>query len=173
MILLVFYSPSIHFSSFRARSVILSSVVLGSLLGCLPVLSAHSFASNWQLPFLNQRKGENGRRNYFMTSLHETMLPDVRIEPMAVCIPGGRAYDWANVPSWNSNELFWWPYEGRLLEQDQMTRQNYFCLTESCSDGPKTACTYTSVHVKEMKSLTVTQLSLIWQTLIVGVATDG
>ena len=27
-----------------------------SLLGSLPVLSAHSFASNWQLPFLTQRK---------------------------------------------------------------------------------------------------------------------
>ena len=27
-----------------------------SLLGSLPVLSAHSFTSNWQLPFLNQRK---------------------------------------------------------------------------------------------------------------------
>ena len=32
-----------------------------SLLGSLPVFSAYSFASNWQLPFLNQRKGENGR----------------------------------------------------------------------------------------------------------------
>ena len=36
-----------------------------SLLGSLPVLNAHSFASNWQLPFLNQRKGENGRRIFF------------------------------------------------------------------------------------------------------------
>ena len=34
-----------------------------SLLGSLPVLSAHSFASNWQLLFLNPRKRENGRRN--------------------------------------------------------------------------------------------------------------
>ena len=38
-----------------------------SLLGTLPVLSAHYFASNWQLLFLNQRKRENGRRNVFMT----------------------------------------------------------------------------------------------------------
>ena len=36
-----------------------------SLLGSLPVLSAHSFASNWQLSFLNQRKRENGCRNFF------------------------------------------------------------------------------------------------------------
>ena len=27
---------------------------------------AHSFAGNWQLPFLYQRKGENDRRKYFM-----------------------------------------------------------------------------------------------------------
>ena len=37
------------------------------LPGSLPGLSAHSFASNWQLPFLNQRKGDNGRRFFFMT----------------------------------------------------------------------------------------------------------
>ena len=51
-----------------------------SLHGRLPVLSAHSFASNWQLPLLNQQKGENGRRNYFMTKFHERMLPDVRAD---------------------------------------------------------------------------------------------
>ena len=33
-----------------------------------------------QLSFLNQWKGENGRRNYFMTNLQEKMLPDVRME---------------------------------------------------------------------------------------------
>ena len=38
-----------------------------SLLGSLPVLSAHSFVSNWLLPFLNQQQGENGRRNYDQT----------------------------------------------------------------------------------------------------------
>ena len=64
-----------------------------SLLCSLPVLSAHSFASNWQLPFLNQREGENSRRNYFMTNLHERMLPDVGIEPTTVRIPGGRGSD--------------------------------------------------------------------------------
>ena len=69
-----------------------------SLLRSLPVLSAHSFASNWQLPFLNQRKGENGRKNYFITKLHERMLPDVRIEPATVRIPGGRASDRATAP---------------------------------------------------------------------------
>ena len=37
---------------------------------------AHSFARNWQLPFLNQRKGENDRRKYFIINLHERMLPN-------------------------------------------------------------------------------------------------
>ena len=69
-----------------------------SLLGGLQVLSAHSFASNWQLPFLNQRKRENGRKNYFLTNLHERMLPDVRIEPATICIPGRRACDRAIAP---------------------------------------------------------------------------
>ena len=69
-----------------------------SLLGSLPVHSAHSFASNWQLPFLNQRKGENGRRNNFKTKLHERMLLYVRIEPTTIHIPGGRAFDRATVP---------------------------------------------------------------------------
>ena len=94
VVVLVFYGPSTLFRSFRARSVYLSTLFLGSL----PVLSAHSLASNWPLPFLNQRKGENGRRNYFMTNLHERMLPDVRIEPATVRIPGGRAHDRATAP---------------------------------------------------------------------------
>ena len=44
-----------------------------SLLGSLPVLSAHNFASNWQLLFLNRRKWENGFRNVSWPSLHERM----------------------------------------------------------------------------------------------------
>ena len=69
-----------------------------NLLGSLPVLRAHSFASNWQLPFLNQRKGENGRRNYFMTNLHERTFLYVRIKPATVHIPGRRASDRATAP---------------------------------------------------------------------------
>ena len=87
-----------------------------SFIGSLPVL-----------PFLNQRKGENGRRNDFMTKLHERMLPDVRIEPATVRIPGGRASDRAIAPGtgiqkipnplknskWNilglrEHTYFWW-----------------------------------------------------------------
>ena len=50
---------------------------------------AHSFARNWQLPFLNQRKEENDRWNYFMINLHEWMLP------ATAWLQVGRAPDWA------------------------------------------------------------------------------
>ena len=43
---------------------------------------AHSFARNWQLAFLNQRKGGNDRRKYFIIILREWMLPtSAGIEP--------------------------------------------------------------------------------------------
>ena len=53
LIWFLFYDPSTHFRSFRARSVTLTTLFLASLLGSLPVFSAHSFAINWQLLFLN------------------------------------------------------------------------------------------------------------------------
>ena len=46
LVVLVFYSPSTYFRSFRARSVNLAHCSYASLLGSLPVLTAHSFASN-------------------------------------------------------------------------------------------------------------------------------
>ena len=60
---LVFYGPSTLLGSFQAWSVNLSTLFPGSL----PILSAHSFTSNRQLPFSNQQKGQNGRRNFFTT----------------------------------------------------------------------------------------------------------
>ena len=66
---LVFYGPSTHFRSFWARSVNLATLFQGK------PPSAHSFASNWQLPFLNKRKGENGRS---WSNLNERMWPDRR-----------------------------------------------------------------------------------------------
>ena len=88
-VVLVFYGPSTLFMSFRARSVNLSLLFLEKPPRQFTSTyeSVHSFASNWQLPFLNQRKGENGRLNYFMIKLHQWMLPDVRIEPATVRIP--------------------------------------------------------------------------------------
>ena len=69
-----------------------------TFLDNLQVLSINSFASNWQLPFSNQRKGENGLRNYFMTNRHERMLLDVKIKPVTVHIPGGGASHRASQP---------------------------------------------------------------------------
>ena len=55
-----------------------------------------SFDRNWQLPFLNLRKGENDRRKYFMFNLHERMLPDPGgIEPATSLSPVESASDWA------------------------------------------------------------------------------
>ena len=52
-----------HFSGHFGRSqLIYPPCSLASLLGSLQVLSAHSFTSNWQMPFLNPRKGQNDRR---------------------------------------------------------------------------------------------------------------
>ena len=51
-----------------------------SLLGILPVLSAHSLASNWQLLFLNRRKRENGHRNFFMTKSPRKKVLDMGSE---------------------------------------------------------------------------------------------
>ena len=83
---------------FRCGQLTYPHCFWANLLSSLPVLSAHSFASNWQLSFLSQRKGENVCGNYFMTSLHERMLLDVRIKPATVRIPGGRACDRAIAP---------------------------------------------------------------------------
>ena len=60
-----------------------------SLLGSLPVLSAHSFASNWQLLFLR----ENGFRIIFMTKSPRKNVSNVGIELGAVCMPSGHASD--------------------------------------------------------------------------------
>ena len=60
-----------------------------SRLGSLPVLSAYFF----------RRRGQNGRRNVFMTKARrKNVLLDVRIEPATNRIPGGRAFDRATAP---------------------------------------------------------------------------
>ena len=46
VVVLVFYGPSTLFRSFWARQLTYPSCSWASLLGSLPVLSAHSFASN-------------------------------------------------------------------------------------------------------------------------------
>ena len=75
-----------------------ASIMGHKLLGSLPVLSAHSFASNRQLLFLNQWKRENGRRNVFMTKSPRKNVPDVGIELGAACMPSELASDRATAP---------------------------------------------------------------------------
>ena len=89
------------FSTFKVISGVvnyLTNCSWTSLLGCLPVFGVHSFASNWQLLFLNQRKRENGRRNYFMSKSPRKNVPDVGIEFGAACMPSGHASDRATAP---------------------------------------------------------------------------
>ena len=83
----LFYGPSTYFRSFRAWSVTLTTLFWASLLGSLPVLSAHSLVSNWQLLFLNQRKRENGRKHFFMTKSPRKNMPDLGIKLRAACMP--------------------------------------------------------------------------------------
>ena len=71
-----------------------------SLVGSLPVLSAHFITSNRQLPFLNQRERMAIEKIISWPNSQERMLPDVRIEPVTVCIPGGRGSNWATVPGY-------------------------------------------------------------------------
>ena len=56
------------------------------------------FASNWQLPFLNQRKGENDRRKDFMINLNNRMVPDRSRELAISWSPVEHAFDWATGP---------------------------------------------------------------------------
>ena len=57
---------------------------------------APSFARNWQLSILNQQKGENDHRKYFMMEFHIRMSPDpAEIEPTTSWSPVRHTSDWA------------------------------------------------------------------------------
>ena len=62
--------------------------LLTLFLGRLSPLStcAHSFASNWQLPLLNQWKGENDLWNDFMINPHGSYMAELGFE-VASCDP--------------------------------------------------------------------------------------
>ena len=98
----LFYGPSTHFRSFWAWSVTLTTLFLGKPPRHLPVLSAHSFASNWQLLSLKQRKRENGSRNFFLTKSPRKNVPDVGIKLGAACMPSGHPSDRATVTGFSA-----------------------------------------------------------------------
>ena len=61
---------------------------------------AHFFARNWQLPFLNQRMGENDSRKYFMINLHTRMLLDLAgVKPTTSWSSVRHPSDWATEAS--------------------------------------------------------------------------
>ena len=67
--------------------------------GQASILRAHSFTSNWQVPFLNQRKGNNGLRNFFMTKFsYERMYWLLGSNPRPSAYQAVRASDWASAP---------------------------------------------------------------------------
>ena len=71
LFVLKFYGPVNPMGSCRAQSVYLTTRLLGRLsFLAVNQYCAHSFTKNWQLPFLDQRKGENDHRKYFMINLH-------------------------------------------------------------------------------------------------------
>ena len=108
----LFYGLSTHFRSFRARAVNLATVFLGKPPRQFTSTYARSFASNWQLPILNQRKRENGRRNVFMTKSPRKNVPDVGIALEAACMPREHASDRATVPGiLFKSFIFYLPYK--------------------------------------------------------------
>ena len=70
LIELNFYGPVNLLGSCLARSFYLTTLFLDRLS---PLTCEHSFARNWQQPFLNQ---QNEHRKYFMFNLLERMLLD-------------------------------------------------------------------------------------------------
>ena len=73
-----------HNNNMSRRSVNLTTL----FMDMQPVLSAHESSV-----------GENDYRKDFITYLHARMMPDVRIEPTTVRIPGGRASDRVTAPN--------------------------------------------------------------------------
>ena len=109
----LFYGPSTHFRSFRARSVNLATLFLGKPPRQFTSTKCTFFRqSHWQLLFLNQRKRENGRRNVFMTKSPRKNVPDVGIELKAACMPSEHASDRATAPGirpvWSESSLSAW-----------------------------------------------------------------
>ena len=85
------------FGSCRAKSVYLTTLLLGGLSPLrVNQCCAHSFARNWQLPFLNQRNGESDRRKYFMINSPWKNVGDLAgVEPTTSWSPVGCASNWA------------------------------------------------------------------------------
>ena len=100
-----------------------------SLLGSLPVLSAHYFASNWQMPFLNQQNGNNCP---FWISGRERMTVEIIVWPIFTkeCC---RTWGSNPLPSHNRRTRIRSSYRARLRNRWTgnfvlMQRYNYYYI---------------------------------------------
>ena len=92
LFVLRFYGPVNPMGSCRARSVYLTTRLLGRLspLSGKPVLCTF-FRQKLTTALLESAKGENHHRKYFMINLHERMLPtSAGVEPATSWSPVGR-----------------------------------------------------------------------------------
>ena len=103
---LMLYVPVNSYGHVRMVSSPNHTFFLGNLpwLSGKPVLHSHTLACSWQQHFLNQQE-ENGRRNYFMINLEESIGwdPDPTRDPWIcsqthyrLCYPAGHAVTYGN-----------------------------------------------------------------------------
>ena len=88
----LFYGPSTHLRSFRARSVTLTTLILGKTVYQYLVhilLPVTDNCSSW----ISGRGRENGRRTFFMTKSPQQKVPDMGIKLRVACMPSGHASD--------------------------------------------------------------------------------
>ena len=109
----VVYGPVNPMGSCRSRSVDLTTLLLGRLspLSSLPGLCTFFCQKLATVP-LNQRKGENGRRKYFMIKSPRKIVADLAgVDPATSWSPPDAhpttrpsfRKNWLNL-----NELYWW-----------------------------------------------------------------
>ena len=97
---------------------------------------AHSFARNWQLPFLNQQKGENDRRKHFIIkSPRKNVANPAGVESAISWSPVGRASNWATEAglrlgnqSWKDNGLSVLPLWS-IISKHWRFGHNFACLS--------------------------------------------
>ena len=130
-----FYSPVNPMGSCRVQSVFLTTCLLGRLSplrGLFNQYCAHSFARNWKLPFLNQRKEENDHRKYFVVNLHERMLPtSAGVEPPGLQSDG--ASNWATEADNRGVKMVWAVF--RLIAHIPLMGLNWSILLKMLIKG--------------------------------------
>ena len=82
----------------------------GLVLYAINQYCAYSFARNWQLPYLNQRKGENDCRKYFVQSPRKNVADPAGVEPGTSWSQVGRASNWATENGFSAKILVYMPH---------------------------------------------------------------